>query len=113
MKKYLFILSKGLFDSSDTGHSYELFNQLSQLQNVENSVYLYFVQNAVLALRQKVDFPFFEIMNKNTSLKVFADDLSLIQYGIHEKQCKKNISVINMEQLLDFMMEDDRLIVWY
>ena len=105
MAKYLFIETRDPFEYRDVQHTWELAVELGKKGD---DVVMFLVQNAVLASRKdaKVD------TLSDSSVKVYADDLSLAGRGIKKDTLREGITVAGVDSLTDYIMEDGRKPIW-
>ena len=111
MAQYLLIESRDPFEFADTNYMYDLAGDLS---DKGNNVTLFLVQNGVLCARRNVkDNPVAGLRQKAPSVRVEADDFSLRERGISTSGLAEGISVSNVDNLVDRLVQSDTKIVWH
>ena len=111
MAQYLLIESRDPFEFADTTYMYDLAGDLS---SKGNNVTLFLVQNGVLCARQNVkDNPVASLRQKAPSVRVEADDFSLRERGISSSKLAEGISLSNVDNLVDRLVQSDTKIVWH
>ena len=111
MAQYVLIESRDPFEYADTTYMYEIAGDLS---NKGNSVTLFLIQNGVLCARQGVkDNPVAGLRQKAPSVRVEADDFSLRERGISTNGLAAGVSVSNVDNLVDQLVQEGAKIVWH
>ena len=111
MARYVLIESRDPFEYGDTEYMYEMAGDLAASGNV---VTLFLIQNGVLCARQNVkNNPVAGLRKKSPSVRVEADDFSLRERGINTAGLAEGITVSNVDNLVDQLMESGSKIVWH
>ncbi len=109
MAQYLLIESKNPLDGGE--YAFELATQLRQLQH---SVTIYLIQDAVFAARKG-----FEAGEKLVSeakaqtATLLADEVSLRQRGVIKERLSGAVRVSNMGELVDLLMDKSDKAIWH
>jgi len=106
MGKYVFIETRDPFESNDVTQTWDLAVELSKNGN---DVAMFLVQNAVLATRSGAKV---STLGDLKGVKVYADDLSLVERGIEQGAIRDGITVAGADELTDLIMEDGRKPIW-
>ena len=111
MARYVLIESRDPFEYGDTDYMYQLAGDLSASGNV---VTLFLIQNGVLCARRDVkNNPVAALRQRSPSVRVEADDFSLRERGIKTTGLADGITVSNVDNLVDQLMESGSKIVWH
>lgn len=111
MTQYVLIESRDPFEYGDTLYMYDLAGDLA---GKGNDVTLFLIQNGVLTTRRGVkDNPVPRLKRKAPSVKVAADDFSLRERGIPHSNIIEDVSVSNVDDLVDLLVQDGAKIVWH
>ena len=111
MARYVLIESRDPFEYGDTEYMYEMAGDLAASGNV---VTLFLIQNGVLCARKNVkNNPVAGLRQKAPSVRVEADDFSLRERGINTAGLADGITVSNVDNLVDQLMESGSKIVWH
>ncbi len=111
MSQYVLIESRDPFEYGDSLYMYGLAGDLA---GKGNSVTLFLIQNGVLTTRKGVkNNPLTGLKGKAPSLTVAADDFSLRERGISESGIVEGVSVSNVDNLVDMLVQDGTKIVWH
>lgn len=111
MAEYLLIESRDPFEFADTNYMYDLAGDLS---GKGNNVTLFLIQNGVFCARSNVkDNPVMSLKQKAPSVRVEADDFSLRERGISTTRLEQGVTVSNVDNLVDRLVQSDTKIVWH
>ncbi len=111
MARYLLIESRDPFEFADTTYMYELAGDLCAKGN---NVTLFLIQNGVFCARRNVkDNPVAALRGNAPDVQVQADDFSLRERGISAGTLAEGITVSNVDELVDQLVESDTKIVWH
>jgi sulfur relay protein TusB/DsrH len=109
MAHYLLVESKNALDGGR--YSFDLARQLRDLQH---TVTIYLVQDAVFAARK--NFQAGEQLIKEAKAKnltLLADEVSLRQRGLSKERLSDSVRVSNMNDLVDLLMEQSDKTIWH
>ena len=107
----MLIESRDPFESGDTEYMYQMAGDLADSGNV---VTLFLIQNGVLCARRNVkNNPVASLRQKSPSVRVEADDFSLRERGINATGLADGITVSNVDNLVDQLVDSDSKIVWH
>jgi predicted peroxiredoxin len=109
MPNYIFIETRDPFSSTDTRFIADIAIALRQNGH---QVIVFFVQNAVLALRKTVTSPSTPLLIK-AGIELLADDFSLSERGIRSDELSDGVRPENIETLVDLLVEDDTKALWH
>lgn len=111
MAQYLLIESRDPFEYADTTYMYEL---AGDLVGKGNNVTLFLIQNGVFCARRNVkDNPVAGLRQKAPGIRVEADDFSLRERGISTETLAEGVTVSNVDNLVDRLVQSDTKIVWH
>ncbi len=111
MAQYLLIESRDPFEYADTTYMYDMAGDLSKNGN---NVTLFLIQNGVFCARQNVKNNPVAILRQNApGVRVEADDFSLRERGISAGGLEAGITVSNVDNLVDRLVDSDTKIVWH
>ncbi|PCI27148.1 MAG: sulfur reduction protein DsrE [SAR324 cluster bacterium] len=110
MSRYLLIESRDPFDSRDCDWLYETAKGLSK---VGNEVTVFFVQNGVLPSRKGSRYENYLHQLSLYNVKLLADSLSLSERAISDRHLVAEVSISNMDQLVDLLMDDQLKPIWH
>ena len=111
MARYTLIESRDPFEYGDTLYMYDLAGDLA---GKGNDVTLFLIQNGVLTTRKGVKSnPLSGLKQRAPSVKVAADDFSLRERGISRSSILDSVEVSNVDNLVDFLVEDGAKVVWH
>lgn len=111
MAAYLLIESRDPFEYADTTYMYDLAGDLAERGN---NVTLFLIQNGVFCARKNVkDNPVRNLRSGAPSVTVQADDFSLRERGISTGNLEEGVSVSNVDDLVDRLVDSDTKIVWH
>ena len=107
----MLIESRDPFESGDTEYMYQMAADLSDSGNV---VTLFLIQNGVLCARRNVkNNPVAGLRQTSPSVRIEADDFSLRERGINAAGLADGITVSNVDNLVDQLVDSDSKIVWH
>ena len=111
MSQYVLIESRDPFEYGDTLYMYDL---AADLASKGNDVTLFLVQNGVLCARSGVkNNPVVGLRQKAPSVNLQADNFSLRERGISDSRLTDGVSVSNVDDLVDLLVNDAAKIVWH
>ena len=111
MARYLLIESRDPFEFGDTTYMYELAGDLSAKGN---NVTLFLIQNGVFCARRNVkDNPVAGLRERAPDVQVQADDFSLRERAISAAALAEGITVSNVDELVDQLVQSDTKVVWH
>ena len=111
MADYLLIESRDPFEFADTTYMYKMAGDL--VAN-GNRVTMYLIQNGVFCARKNVkNNPLSGLKRDAPSVRVEADDFSLRERGISTGGLEAGITVSNVDNLVDRLVDSDTKIVWH
>ena len=111
MAQYLLIESRDPFEFADATYMYDMAGDLSKNGN---NVTLFLIQNGVFCARQNVkNNPVTTLRQKAPSVRVEADDFSLRERGISTGGLESGITVSNVDNLVDRLVDSETKIVWH
>ena len=107
MSSYFFIASEDPYES----RSAERFLSRAQELARSNDVFVFLVQNAVLPAKKNADS---EALEKLSALGVplLADSFSLQERGIPDEQVKSEVTVTNLDVVLDHLVAGAK-VIWH
>jgi predicted peroxiredoxin len=109
--QYVLIESRDPFEYGDTMYMYDLAGDLA---GKGNDVTLFLIQNGVLTTRRGVkDNPIARLKRRAPSVKLAADDFSLRERGIPQANIIEGVSISNVDNLVDLLVQDGAKIVWH
>ena len=106
MSKYLFIESRDPFEHADATQTWSLAEALAKKGN---DVVFFLVQNGVFAARKGAKV---STLGDTKAVKVFVDDLSLKERGVSVEAVRQDLTVSNVDTLVDLTMEEGRKPIW-
>jgi hypothetical protein len=109
MAHYLFIETRDPFESRDTAFVEETAIALKQRGN---KVTVFFVQNGVLAARQKAQVPYIEHLSQ-AGVSLLADDFSLSERGIQPTELHERLTPTTIDVLVDSLVQQDTKAIWH
>ena len=109
MSNYVFIESRDPFDSPDTSF---LAETAAALKKRGNDVTVFLVQNGVLATRKQARKSHLPQLLES-SVTVIADDFSLRERGIRFDECRTNIRIASIDQLVDLVVQENTKAIWH
>ena len=111
MADYLLIESRDPFEFADTTYMYQMAGDLAANGN---RVTMYLIQNGVFCARKNVkNNPLSGLKRDAPSVRVEADDFSLRERGISTSGLADGVTVSNVDDLVDHMMQGDTKVVWH
>ena len=111
MARYVLIESRDPFEYGDSLYMYDLAGDLA---GKGNDVTLFLVQNGVLTTRRGVkNNPLAALRQRAPSVSVAVDDFSLRERGISQSTIVEGVSVSNVDDLVDLLVQDGCKIVWH
>lgn len=111
MADYLLIESRDPFEFADTTYMYQMAGDLAANGN---RVTMYLIQNGVFCARKNVkNNPLSGLTRDAPSVRVEADDFSLRERGISTSGLANGVTVSNVDDLVDHMMQGDTKVVWH
>ncbi len=111
MAAYVLIESRDPFEYKDTAYMYQMAGDLAGLGN---RVTLFLIQNGVFCARKNVkDNPLVALRQQSPSVRVEADDFSLRERGISGNALAEGVSVSNVDDLVDKLVDSGTKIVWH
>lgn len=111
MAAYLLIESRDPFEYADTTYMYDLAGSLAERGN---NVTLFLIQNGVFCARKNVkDNPVTTLHSSAPSVTVQADDFSLRERGIPTANLETGVSVSNVDNLVDRLVDSNTKVVWH
>jgi len=111
LARYVLIESRDPFEYGDTTYMYEMAGDLAARGN---NVTLFLIQNGVLCARRGVKNNVLAgLKAKAPSVRVEADDFSLRERGIKTSGLLGGVSVSNVDNLVDHLVEEGAKIVWH
>ena len=111
MAQYLLIESRDPFEFADTTYMYDMAGDLSKSGN---NVTLFLIQNGVFCARKNVkNNPVASLRQQAPGVRVEADDFSLRERGISTGGLETGITVSNVDNLVDRLVDSDTKIVWH
>lgn len=111
MARYVLIESRDPFEYGDTTYMYDM---AADLAAKGNNVTLFLIQNGVLCARRGVKNNVLAgLKGKAPSVRVEADDFSLRERGIKASGLLGGVSVSNVDNLVDHLVEQGAKIVWH
>jgi sulfur relay (sulfurtransferase) complex TusBCD TusD component (DsrE family) len=109
--RYVLIESRDPFEYGDSLYIYDLAGDLA---GKGNDVTLFLVQNGVLTTRRGVkNNPLAALRQRAPSVSVSVDDFSLRERGISQSTIVEGVSVSNIDDLVDLLVQDGSKIVWH
>jgi sulfur relay (sulfurtransferase) complex TusBCD TusD component (DsrE family) len=109
MTQYVMVETRDPFESRDVPSYYELATQLA---DKGDSVTLFLVQNAVLAVRKAAaDNPLSSLLEGK--VEVLADAFSLRERGISEAERSEGVKTAEIDDLVDLVMADGTRTMWH
>lgn len=109
MSNYVLIESRDPFDSTDAAF---LSETAVSLKKRGNDVTVFLVQNAVLATRKQARKSHLPQLLES-GITVMADDFSLKERGIQPDECRTNVRIAPIEQLIDLIVRENTKAVWH
>ena len=111
MAQYLLIESRDPFEFADATYMYDMAGDLSKNGN---NVTLFLIQNGVFCARQNVkNNPVASLRQNAPAVRVEVDDFSLRERGISTGGLETGITVSNVDNLVDRLVQSDTKIVWH
>lgn len=111
MAQYVLIESRDHFEYADTNYMYSVAGDLASRGN---NVTMYLVQNGVFCARRGVaNNPLASLRQSAPSVKVEADDFSLRERGISTDGLEEGVTVSNVDNLVDLLVQEGNKIVWH
>ena len=111
MAEYVLIESRDPFEFNDTTYMYQMAGDLA---GKGNQVTLFLIQNGVLCARRNVkNNPLAALTRKSPSVRVEADDFSLRERGISTTGLARGVTVSNVDDLVDQLVQSGAKIVWH
>ena len=111
MAQYLLIESRDPFEFADATYMYDMAGDLSKNGN---NVTLFLIQNGVFCARQNVkNIPVTTLRQMAPGVRVEADDFSLRERGISTGGLESGITVSNVDNLVDRLVDSETKIVWH
>ena len=111
MAQYVLIESRDPFEYGDSLYMYDMARDLAAKGN---GVTLFLVQNGVLTTRKGVkDNPLAAVRRTGPTVNIQADDFSLRERGISQSNLVDGVSVSNVDNLVDLLVQDGAKIVWH
>ena len=111
MAEYMLIESRDPFEYKDTNYMYQMAGDLADRGN---QVTLFLIQNGVFCARKNVkDNPLVSLRQKSPGVRVEADDFSLRERGISATALAEGVTVSNVDDLVDHLMQGDTKVVWH
>ena len=111
MAQYVLIESRDHFEYGDSVYMYGMAGDLA---GRGNDVNLFLVQNAALTTRKGVkNNPLTSLKQKAPGVKVSVDDFSLRERGISQSSIIDEVSVSNIDNLVDLLVQEGAKIVWH
>jgi predicted peroxiredoxin len=91
-----------------------MYDLAGDLAGKGNDVTLFLVQNGVLTTRRGVkNNPLAALRQRAPSVRVAVDDFSLRERGISQSTIVEGVSVSNIDDLVDLLVQDGSKIVWH
>jgi len=109
VSNYVFIESRDPFDSPDTSF---LAETAASLKKLGNDVTVFLVQNGVLATRKQARKSHLPQLLES-GVTVIADDFSLRERGIRFDECRTNIRIAPIDQLVDLIVQENTKAIWH
>ncbi|MFQ5762181.1 MAG: DsrH/TusB family sulfur metabolism protein [Candidatus Bathyarchaeia archaeon] len=106
--KYLFVVSR---DSNEYRSFDFIASTASQLASNGGEVHFYLLENGVFAANDKGKDGHLQSL-KRSGAKIYAEDVSLKVRGLLGK-LGDGVTVSNMDELVDLMMEKTDRVTWY
>ena len=111
MAQYVLIESRDPFEYGDTTYMYDMAGDLAASGN---NVTLFLIQNGVFCARQGVkNNALASLKQRSPSVRVEADDFSLRERGIKSAGLLEGVSVSNVDNLVDQLVQEGAKIVWH
>lgn len=111
MGEYVLIESRDPFEYNDTNYMYQMAGDLADRGN---QVTLFLIQNGVFCARRNVkDNPLVSLRQKSPAVRVEADDFSLRERGISPTALAEGVTVSNVDDLVDQLVQSGTKIVWH
>ena len=109
MSQYLLVESKGPLEGGE--YSFDLAKQLRELNH---SVTIYLIQDAVFAARKRFEAGEKLVAEaKAREVRLLADEVSLRQRGITPERRAEAVRVSKMDELTDLLMEKSDKAIWH
>ena len=109
MRNYIFISARDPFESRDTQF---LVETATALKERGNDVTVFLVQNGVLAARRAARVSHLPQL-AGAGVRLLADDFSLAERGIGERELLPGVRQAGVESLVDFIAADDTKAIWH
>lgn len=109
MSNYVFIESRDPFESPDTSF---LAETAALLKKRGNDVTVFLVQNGVLATRKQARKSHVPQLLES-GVTVMADDFSLRERGIQFDECRANVRIAPIDQLVDLVVHENTKAIWH
>jgi len=106
VSKYLFIESRDPWEHNDALHTWELAKSLA---GGGSDVPFFLVQNGVLAARTGAKT---STLKGGDGIRIYADDVSLAERGMSAALVRADITVSDMDSLVDLTLEEGRKPIW-
>jgi predicted peroxiredoxin len=91
-----------------------MYQMAGDLAGLGNRVTLFLVQNGVFCARKNVkDNPLVALRKQAPNVRVEADDFSLRERGISANALAEGVSVSNVDDLVDKLVDSGNKIVWH
>ena len=111
MAEYVLIESRDPFEFNDTTYMYQMAGDLA---GRGNKVTLFLIQNGVFCARRNVkDNPLDKLRKQSPAVRLEADDFSLRERGISSNALAEGVSVSNVDDLVDQLVQSGTKIVWH
>ena len=109
MSNYIFIETRDPFESRDTQF---LVETATALKERGHDVTVFLVQNGVLAARRAARASHLPPLAE-AGVRLLADDFSLAERGIGERELLPGVRQAGVESLVDFLAGDDTKAIWH
>ena len=109
MSNYIFIETRDPFESRDTQF---LVETAAALKERGHEVTVFLVQNGVLAARRAARVSHLPPLAE-AGVRLLADDFSLAERGIRERELLPGVRQAGVESLVDFLAGDDTKAIWH
>ena len=109
MTNYIFIETRDPFESRDTQF---LVDTATALKERGNDVTVFLAQNGVLAARRNARGSHLPPLAE-AGVRLLADDFSLAERGIGERELLPGVRQSGVESLVDFLARDDTKAIWH
>ncbi len=111
MAQYVLVESRDPFEYADTNYMYSTAGDLAARGN---EVTLYLIQNGVFCARNGVrNNPLAALRQNAPSVRVEVDDFSLRERGIPSGGLVEGVTVSNVDNLVDLLVQEGNKIVWH